>query len=77
MIGLSFSHVKYVIKNVGTLDYMGMREHLYNFHYFTNIKMVFPNIVSFLLPIDNTEKFEGYFHPRVLEDSEYTAKEFE
>lgn len=67
---LLFRHIKYVLKNTGTIDDMGFKEDNHNFNKITNLKLVFKNIFYFLLPIYHQDKYEGYYFDRLGEDPE-------
>lgn len=73
LFGLFYNHVRFCMKNISTLDYMGLRQTQYDFSTLTNLKMVFNSAFYFFVPIAREDPFEGYYFPRVMQDPEFIA----
>lgn len=68
---LFYTHIKFVLKESGTLQNLKDEDDLYNYGKIANLNFLFGNIWYFLIPLDKVDNFEGHYFYKRGRDPEY------
>ena len=68
---LFYTHVRFVLKESGTLQSLINEDDFYNFGIIANLNFLFGSIWYFFLPLNKTDEFEGHYFYRRGRDPEF------